>query len=168
MFVNFDNAAEPLDDFIAEYAGEFGAYQQEKFRLNKRYERTLDCNWKLVHENFVDIYHFLTLHPDSLPNWQGPEEYDYRAHKHGGYATFYENYLPPPLIGLQELGMPEWLENWPEGMDPARRRMFGIHVTQFHNLRSGVRDCPRRGVAAFGVAIKDGRLLHGARHLLRG
>ena len=131
VFVNFDNDAEPLEDFIAEFAGEFGAYQQDKFRLNKRYQRTLDCNWKLIHENFVDIYHFLTLHPDSLPNWQGPEEYDYRAHKHGGYATFYENHLPPPLIGLQELGTPAWLENWPAGMDPDRAGCSGFLSPNF-------------------------------------
>ena len=118
VFVNFDPKAEPLESFVSEYASEFGRYQQDKFRLNRRVEKTLDCNWKLVHENFVDIYHFLTLHPDTLSDWQGPEEYDYRAHKHGGYATFYENetsWIKP----FQKLGLMPWLENWPTGMDPT-------------------------------------------------
>lgn len=130
VFVNFDPGAEPLEDFVAEYAGEFGAYQQEKFRLNQRVEKTLDCNWKLVHENFVDIYHFLTLHPDTLSDWQGPEEYDYRAHRHGGYATFYENetsWIKP----FQELGLAPWLEGWPAGMNPALAGCSGFMTPNF-------------------------------------
>jgi len=130
IFVNFDPGAEPLERFVAEYASEFGAYQQDKFRLNRRVEKTLDCNWKLVHENFVDIYHFLTLHPDTLSDWQGPEKYDYRAHRHGGYATFYENqtsWIKP----LQELGLMPWLKNWPVGKDPALAGCSGFMTPNF-------------------------------------
>ena len=130
VFVNFDADAAPLENFVAEYGEEFGHYQQEKFRLNRRLETTLDCNWKLVHENFVDIYHFLTLHADTLSNWQGPEDYDYRAHRHGGYATFYENetsWIKP----FQELGLAPWLEGWPEGMDPALAGCSGFMTPNF-------------------------------------
>ena len=130
IFINFDTAAEPLERFVAEYAAEFGAYQQDKFRLHRRVEKTLDCNWKLVHENFVDIYHFLTLHPDTLSNWQGPEEYDYRAYRHGGYATFYENqtsWIKP----FQELGLMPWLKNWPAGKDPALAGSSGFMTPNF-------------------------------------
>lgn len=130
VFVNFDDDAESLESFVAEYAEEFGPYQQERFRLNQRVRKTLDCNWKLIHENFVDIYHFLTLHPDTLANWQGPEEYQYRAMKHGGYATFYENetsWIKP----FQELGLPEWLADWPTGMDPALAGCSGFMTPNF-------------------------------------
>ena len=130
VFVNFDDDAESLESFVAEYAEEFGPYQQERFRLNQRVRKTLDCNWKLIHENFVDIYHFLTLHPDTLANWQGPEEYQYRAMKHGGYATFYENetsWIKP----FQELGLPEWLADWPAGMDPALAGCSGFMTPNF-------------------------------------
>ena len=116
IFVNFDAAAEPLSAFIAEFAEEFGVFQQSKMRLNRRLETTLNCNWKLVNENFVDIYHFLTLHADTLVNWQGPEDYDYRPLKHGGYATFYENDVPT-LKPIKELGPAPWLEDWLEGKD---------------------------------------------------
>lgn len=130
VFVNFDSGAEPLENFVAEYGAEFGHYQQEKFRLNRRLETTLDCNWKLVHENFVDIYHFLTLHADTLSNWQGPEDYDYRTHRHGGYATFYENetsWIKP----FQELGLAPWLEGWPAGMNPALAGCSGFMTPNF-------------------------------------
>ena len=130
VFVSFDAEAEPLESFVAEYAEAFGPYQQQRFRLNQRVTKTLDCNWKLIHENFVDIYHFLTLHPETLANWQGPEDYEYRALKHGGYATFYENetsWIEP----FRELGLPEWLRGWPEGMDPALAGCSGFMTPNF-------------------------------------
>lgn len=117
IFVNFDADAEPLESFIAEYAEEFGVFQTSRFRASQRLETTLDCNWKLINENFVDIYHILTLHADTLVNWQGPESYKYRTMKHDGYATFYDNVMPS-LDLLKELGPAPWLGDWLEGKDP--------------------------------------------------
>ena len=111
IFVNFDASAEPLSRFVADFAESFGVFQQGKMRVNRRLETTLNCNWKLVNENFVDIYHILTLHADTLVNWQGPEDYEYRAFAHGGYATFYENEMPT-LDALRELGPAPWLSDW--------------------------------------------------------
>ena len=52
VFINFDELAEPLAAFVAEFAEEFGVFQQSKMRLNRRLETTLNCNWKLVNEKF--------------------------------------------------------------------------------------------------------------------
>ena len=117
VFINFDPDAEPLESFIAEYAEEFGVFQTSRFRASCRLETTLECNWKLVNENFVDIYHILTLHADTLVNWLGPEDYKYRKMKHGGYAAFYDNVMPS-LDRLKELGPAPWLGSWLEGRDP--------------------------------------------------
>ena len=109
IFVNFDNEAPALTDFIADYAGEFGFLNQDRFRLSAKRTTKLACNWKLVNENFVDIYHILTLHSDTLVNWPKPEDYAYRRLAHGGYAAFYDNLLPT-LDPLIELGPAPWLE----------------------------------------------------------
>lgn len=50
-------------------------------------------------------------------NWQGPEDYKYRAMRHGSYATFYDNAMPA-LDPLKELGPAPWLGPWLEGKDP--------------------------------------------------
>ena len=111
IFVNFDNEAPALTDFIADYAEEFGFLNQDRFRLSAKRTTKLACNWKLVNENFVDIYHILTLHSDTLVNWPKPEDYAYRRLAHGGYATFYENEMPT-LDALRELGPAPWLAVW--------------------------------------------------------
>ena len=108
IFVNFDNEAPALTDFIADYAEEFGFLNQDRFRLSTKRTTKLACNWKLVNENFVDIYHILTLHSDTLVNWPKPEDYAYRRLAHGGYAAFYDNLLPT-LDPLIELGPAPWL-----------------------------------------------------------
>ena len=73
VFVNFDPEAAPLSDFVAEFASHFGVFQQSRFRLTKKLTSTLNCNWKLINENFVDVYHLITLHGDTLTDWPTPE-----------------------------------------------------------------------------------------------
>jgi len=108
VFVNFDERAAPLGEFVAEFAGAFGQFGQGRFKLTGKMESTFDCNWKLINENFVDLYHFQTLHPTTLVNWPKPGSYPWTPMRHGGYATFYENNMPV-LDTLRPLGPAPWL-----------------------------------------------------------
>ena len=116
IFVNFDDAAEPLTDFVADFADHFGVFQQGRFRLTKKLTSRLKCNWKLINENFVDVYHLITLHGDTLTDWPTPETYNYDTWKHGGYAAFYENDMAT-LERLRDLGHAPWLDEWLSGKD---------------------------------------------------
>ncbi len=133
VFVNFDEHAAPLADFIAEFAEEFGVFQQGRCRLLRKLESTLECNWKLVNENFVDVYHLITLHGDTLTDWPRPENYDYRRMKNGGYRAFYQNRMET-LDPIQELGNMPWLEEWLKDKDAelfAGAGFLGPNVTTF-------------------------------------
>ena len=57
VFVNFDEHAAPLADFVAEFDADFGFFRQGRCRLARKASCVLECNWKLVNENFVDLYH---------------------------------------------------------------------------------------------------------------
>ena len=116
IFVNFDDDPEPLSHFIADFAKHFGVFQQGRFRLTKRLTSTLKCNWKLINENFVDVYHLITLHGDTLTEWPTPETYNYTTWKNGGYAAFYENDMST-LEPLRDLGHAPWLDNWLKDKD---------------------------------------------------
>ncbi len=119
VFVNFDERAAPLSSFVAEFASAFGKFGQGRFKLTGKMESTFDCNWKLINENFVDLYHFQTLHPTTLVNWPKPGSYPWTKMRHGGYATFYENNMPV-LDSLRPLGPAPWLPD-----DIKTKPLFG-------------------------------------------
>ncbi len=111
VFVNFDEHAAPLADFVAEFDADFGFFRQGRCRLARKASCVLECNWKLVNENFVDLYHIQTLHADTLPDWPDARDYPYKRARNGGYSAFFDANLgsadtDPPFGALP------WLEDW--------------------------------------------------------
>lgn len=62
IFAKFDRGDHAFDAFIGEYAQKLGYFHMEECRLGDRLEMEVAANWKLVVENFIDVYHFGTLH----------------------------------------------------------------------------------------------------------
>jgi Rieske 2Fe-2S family protein len=90
IFVNFDPAAEPLQDFISEVDREFGFVRQEDCRLAAKFDYELDCNWKLLVENFLDIYHVKVLHSKTFgKHARRAEDYPFNIQRRGGFSAFH-------------------------------------------------------------------------------
>lgn len=66
IFVNFDEHAEPLDDFMAPQYAQKEGYPLERMVVKDRLLIEMDCNWKLAYHNFLEIYHVATVHAKSL------------------------------------------------------------------------------------------------------
>jgi nitrite reductase/ring-hydroxylating ferredoxin subunit len=67
IFVNEDPDAIPLLDFLGPVAGEIGPeYDGQPLRIVHRRRLTLACNWKVVVEAFLEVYHLRTVHPKTL------------------------------------------------------------------------------------------------------
>ncbi|CAM4129553.1 Phenylpropionate dioxygenase-like ring-hydroxylating dioxygenase large terminal subunit [Novosphingobium lubricantis] len=66
IFINFDEAAEPLADFMAPQAPQKEGYPIEKMVVKERLLIEMDCNWKLALHNFLEIYHVATVHAKSI------------------------------------------------------------------------------------------------------
>jgi Rieske 2Fe-2S family protein len=62
VFITFNPEAPGLAESVADLERDFGLLGMEKCRLGYKIERELDCNWKLVHENYLDFYHVHVLH----------------------------------------------------------------------------------------------------------
>ena len=58
VFINFDEYAESFESSIAWFDDAFGMFQMEDCRFSGKYVTELDCNWKFVNENLMDVYHF--------------------------------------------------------------------------------------------------------------
>lgn len=94
IFVTFDDEAEPLEDFVAVFEQEFGFLRHEDCRVADKFVIELDCNWKLLVENFLDMYHISATHTDTLGReFPEAEDFPYQLQERGGYSSFFEGAL---------------------------------------------------------------------------
>lgn len=63
LFVNEDDEAEPLDDFLRPFARFVEHLPLESLRLVNRRVLEVHCHYKVLVENFLEAYHFNRLHP---------------------------------------------------------------------------------------------------------
>ncbi|HLS98891.1 MAG: aromatic ring-hydroxylating dioxygenase subunit alpha [Porticoccaceae bacterium] len=66
VYLNFDDGAEPLADFMAPMAAQATGFPLENLVVKHRYAVEADCNWKVAFDNFLEIYHVRFCHPQSL------------------------------------------------------------------------------------------------------
>ena len=79
VYVNIDGeAAEPVDARLAELDARVGDYHMEAMRLRFGDEEVWATNWKLLFENFTDLYHVFHTHRDSIGKYSPVELIDLR------------------------------------------------------------------------------------------
>jgi len=67
VFVNEDPDAAPLLDFLGPVGREITPeYDGQPLRIVHRRRLSLACNWKVVVEAFLEVYHLRTVHPKTL------------------------------------------------------------------------------------------------------
>jgi phenylpropionate dioxygenase-like ring-hydroxylating dioxygenase large terminal subunit len=66
IFVNFDEDAVPLVDWLGPIADDWKEFQFDKCRLAARHIFDLDCNWKVAMEANLEVYHIRNIHPTSV------------------------------------------------------------------------------------------------------
>jgi phenylpropionate dioxygenase-like ring-hydroxylating dioxygenase large terminal subunit len=65
LFVNFDQAAPPLREWLGEYANRLEQMPVARATLFSEYTYEIDANWKLTYDNFQENYHLRFIHPRS-------------------------------------------------------------------------------------------------------
>jgi phenylpropionate dioxygenase-like ring-hydroxylating dioxygenase large terminal subunit len=63
IFVNFDDAAPSLLDWLGPIAEEWKEFQFDTCRLAARHIFDLECNWKVAMESNTEVYHVPSIHP---------------------------------------------------------------------------------------------------------
>ncbi|MGE0164920.1 MAG: aromatic ring-hydroxylating dioxygenase subunit alpha, partial [Dongiaceae bacterium] len=66
VFLNFDNDAEPLCDYLGDLPEQMESYNCTDLVLTCKQEYELNCNWKLHIENAVEQYHVPMVHRTTL------------------------------------------------------------------------------------------------------
>ena len=129
VFISFNPDAEPFDKFVEHFDQEFGWLQMRDCRLGDRATLEVNCNWKFVNENLMDVYHFQTLHADSFGGHLDGEKFKIKLTDRGGVSAFYK---AAPMVpeGKSLFGPMPWLGE--ENMDlgcmghlPPNMHLFG-------------------------------------------
>ncbi len=66
IFVNFDDAAPTLLDWLGPIAQEWEEFQFGNCRLAARHVWELNCNWKIAMEANTEVYHVRSIHPKTV------------------------------------------------------------------------------------------------------
>lgn len=64
IFVNLDDKAESLENYLLDFTSSYKNFPLEEMILVRRKKYTVNANWKLVAENFLEYYHLPWVHPE--------------------------------------------------------------------------------------------------------
>ncbi len=64
VWFNMDKNAKPLLDWLGPVAAQLEPYQMEKMTRVLYMTAEVNCNWKIIRDNFNESYHLPTLHPE--------------------------------------------------------------------------------------------------------
>jgi len=91
IFVNFDDAAVSLLDWLGPIADEWREFQFDQCRLSARHSFDLDCNWKIAMEANTEVYHVPNIHPTTVAPLL-----DHRRNVNTLYANGHGRMVAPP------------------------------------------------------------------------
>jgi choline monooxygenase len=104
VFVCLDDETPALRDQLGDLPERLAGYRPEQWRLERRIEYTIDANWKLIAENFMEYYHLPWVHPSLVK--VSPMDAHYRWQGRGMYVGFCTTPIAASSDGGGWLGLP--------------------------------------------------------------
>lgn len=120
VFVNLDGQEQSLEDYLLPMTSRLTDYDLSSLNYAGTLEWTLNANWKLIHENFIEPYHVFAVHPGLIKF--GPMERR-RASDHQDHC-FYNDYQFPEAEEGRGMGLP-YYPNLPER---AQQQALWFHL----------------------------------------
>jgi choline monooxygenase len=88
IFVNFDQNALPLSDFLGRIPDQARGFQFEGLQIAERREYVVECNWKVYVDNYLEGYHIPIAHPGLM------REIDYAQYRTDTYRYHSQQFAP--------------------------------------------------------------------------
>ncbi|MET0545076.1 MAG: aromatic ring-hydroxylating dioxygenase subunit alpha [Caulobacterales bacterium] len=84
VFVNADADAPPLMKALGPIPSHFAEFAPEKRYTASRFRKSIDANWKIAQEAFMESYHVYQTHPEGVPyNGDSQTQYDIWTDENG-------------------------------------------------------------------------------------
>lgn len=112
IFVSLADNPMPFSKFIARFDREFSFLQIGDCRLAARITFDLDCNWKFVVENLLDVYHARVVHSKSFGKYRDSVDYFPTARGQDSMIGYYNSAALVPG-GKSLFGNMPWLADKP-------------------------------------------------------
>ena len=106
IFINFDDAAQPLAEFMAPAAPETDGYPLEKLVVKDHFFVPMETNWKTAYHNFLEIYHVAIVHAKSLAPYLDSQSFVVALYE-GGHSRFATRKRKGNSIFNTGIGFPE-------------------------------------------------------------
>jgi len=122
IWVTMDDDAVPLQDFLGPLYDEWSAYQVDSWPRVTALTARVECNWKVIQDNFCESYHLPTVHPQLMQSHE--ENYrhtDFQMSEHGHNRMIMLGAMPSMTQYGQDMPLPDVLrdrlQTWE--LDPA-------------------------------------------------
>lgn len=113
IFISFNADPVPFAEFIAPFEGQsLWWFQTDRCRLAEKMVIDVDCNWKLLVENLVDVYHVPVLHKGTFGGFvkkSKDDRFDVELLPNGGWA-YEQKAKAHSKTGTRTFPMLPWLE----------------------------------------------------------
>ena len=122
VFINMDDGAEPLFDFLSPLPELLAPFHLDRMRLRRARSTVIDANWKAVVDAFNEGYHVQGLHSQILP-WTDDVSIAYEqlgTHaRYGRLPGARRELRPSPRLGSDDYDEGEILAGMIEGLGGA-------------------------------------------------
>jgi len=135
IFINLDPNAAPLDATLAPLKQRWAAYDFSLLRSGGGLRFTLDANWKLAIENFVERYHLPFVHPQ-LNSVSSVKHTLHITDGEGFVGVGSRSFAPPPVTPEHLLphfpGLDEEASTKAEYVELFPNVMIGVHYNHVY------------------------------------
>jgi len=153
IFINLDDQAMPLAEYMAPLTAEVADFPMEAMRVKATVVTEIDCNWKTAYDNFLESYHINTVHRKTIAPFMDTRTWTAKrlafghgclvTSKKGGNESIFQSRgvmevadrfrtsiiaiprFPNATTGLDPAGF-NWQSFWPKGVD--KMVMVNIYV----------------------------------------
>jgi choline monooxygenase len=98
IFVNFDQAAEPLSSFLGDIPQQARGFQFDGLQLAECRDYVIDCNWKVYVDNYLEGYHIPIAHPGLM------REIDYAQYRTDTFRYHSQQFAPIRAMKADDAG----------------------------------------------------------------
>jgi phenylpropionate dioxygenase-like ring-hydroxylating dioxygenase large terminal subunit len=154
VFVNMDEHAAPLRDYLGEVIDLLNPYGLEKMSIVQDVVVDLECNWKTVLDAFSEAYHVHVLHPE-LMLVEEDKRLQHDFYKNGHSRQWVPIGTPSARLGLKDITEVQRYMLVEAGLNPAD------FVGRPGDVRIAIQQVKRRTDNPWGIdysALSDSQL----------
>ena len=109
IYVNFDEAAMSLRDWLGPLADEWAEFRFDQLRLASRHSFELQCNWKVAMEANMEVYHVPFIHAETVAPLVDSKR-NFNSFYPNGHARMLAP--PPPSTNREHVRSVDSMANW--------------------------------------------------------